>query len=164
MTDHVLAVIADNRPSTPTNSISDRVGAMTAGRLFDGISDALADRAAPGLAAVCRLVREVDHHGRVVARLFALASRSISAPIHSVVRPTPNRARDRCGVRGPVEVARPVVPPRVHRVDVGVLSAEQVGEAPSLDRREAIAFGLADVRGVTELAHVVDVAVLRGRC
>ena len=52
VTDHVLSVIADHRPSTPDELDQlTGVGAMTARRLFDGISDALADRAAPGSTA-----------------------------------------------------------------------------------------------------------------
>ena len=58
-----------------------------------------------------------------------------------------------------VEVAGPVVPPRVHAIGVVVL-AEDVDQAPRLDRGERLAFGRTGVRCADELGRVVHIAVV----
>ena len=57
-----------------------------------------------------------------------------------------------------MEIARPVVPPRVDAVGV-VHRAEHVDETPPLERLEPFAFRLAHVRRTDELRGVVHVSI-----
>ena len=60
-----------------------------------------------------------------------------------------------------MEVAGPVVPPRVHTI-FRVRSAEHVDEAPLLQGGESVTFGLADMCRPDEFGGIVHVAIVGG--